>query len=242
MPLIKKDNACDKISIVIPVFNEAAALPRTLGALAALDTGLSPGGREIVVVDGGSSDGTVEAARRFTDCVILAQKGRGTQLKAGAEASSGGILFFIHADCIPPSGVFDAVRDTLSTDGVCAGAFDIEIDSPGRRYRIIERMANLRSRLTRVPYGDQGLFMLRATYEGIGGYSEIPIMEDIEIAGRLKKMGRIVFLSPPMKVSPRRWEREGMFYTTLRDWGIAVLFSVFGVAPEKLAGRYRDVR
>jgi rSAM/selenodomain-associated transferase 2 len=228
-----------KISIVIPVLNEAAALPRTLRALSSLALG---GGHELIVVDGGSADGTVEAAREFSDRVILARKGRGTQLKAGAAASTGGILFFMHADCVPLPGVFDAIRHALSEEGVCAGAFDISIDSPKRRYRVIERAANLRSRLTSIPYGDQGLFMLREIYEGIGGYSEIPLMEDIDIAVRLKKKGRMVFLRPPIKVSPRRWEKEGIFYTTLRDWGIAVLYSVFDVPPEKFLSRYRDVR
>ena len=233
----------ERISIVIPVFNEAAALPGTLGALSAIAHGLDLGGDyELIVVDGQSTDGTVEAAQRFTDRVILARKGRGAQLKAGAEAASGGILFFMHADCVPPSGFPDAIRRTLSQTGVCAGAFDIRIDSPKRRYRVIERAANLRSRLTRAPYGDQGLFMTRETYEGIGGYAEIPLMEDIEIAGRLIKIGRIAILRTPMLVSPRRWEREGIIYTTLRDWSLAALYSVLGVPPERLAGRYRDVR
>ncbi|PNX53057.1 MAG: hypothetical protein BV458_06430 [Thermoplasmata archaeon M9B2D] len=224
------------ISVIIPVLNEEIHLAKTLSSLTI--------GRneELIVVDGGSSDRTCEIARQFTSQVFRTGCGRGRQMNYGASKSNGGFLLFLHADCIPPADSFRLIRDTLSRNGVSAGAFDIVIDHPSICFRLIEKGANLRSRITSTPYGDQALFVTRDLFEEIGGFNDIPLMEDISIAGKLKKSGKIHFLEEPVLTSPRRWLEEGLLYTTLRDWSLAISFSVFGVSPRKLINYYRDVR
>jgi rSAM/selenodomain-associated transferase 2 len=226
----------EKISIVMPVLNEAGTLRRTLSALTLSES------EELIVVDGGSTDGAAEIAREFTPKTLAGPKGRARQMNLGAENAEGPILLFLHADCRPPRGAFDLIRGAMEDKAVSAGAFDLAIDHPSFRFRIIEVGANLRSRVTGVPYGDQGLFMRKSMFEHIGGFEDIPLMEDVEIAGRLRKEGKVVFLRPPMVTAPRRWLREGPVFTTLRDWGIALAYSMFRVCPEKLAKYYRDVR
>lgn len=254
-----------RVSIVMPVLNEAGTLARTLSSLE-LDEGC-----ELIVVDGGSNDGTAEIARRFiseaierfigesagrfigesanriksglTGRVIESQRGRGVQMRIGAEAATGEILLFLHADCIAPPRAIDAIRTTLAGDDtVLAGAFDLAIDSSRTVFRLIEFAANLRSHLTNVPYGDQGLFMRKADYVSIGGFSPIPMMEDVEFALRLRKRGRVVFLKNRITSSPRRWEEEGIVYTTVRNWTLVFLYTVFGVSPHALKRHYRDAR
>ncbi len=225
-----------KISIIIPVYNEETTLPVTLSQLKLSDN------EELVVVDGGSNDRTLEISKRFTEKVFVTEKGRGRQLRKGAELATGGILFFLHADCLPPENAFSIIREVILDSKIAAGTFDIGIHFDRLASRIIEFGANLRSHITKLPYGDQGLFMKKETYEKIGGFKEIPIMEDVEIAQRLKKQGKIIFVREKINTSTRRWEKEGILYTTVRDWILAISYTLFKVSPERLLKYYKDVR
>lgn len=220
----------------MPALNEGETLGHTLKGLHLSDM------EELIIVDGGSTDNSVTIARQFTDKVYSARKGRGHQMNVGAEKAEGDILLFLHADCILPSGGFQMIREVLTDTGVAAGAFDIRIDHSAMRFRIIEAGANLRTRITAIPYGDQGIFMTKRIFEKIGGFADIVLMEDVEISRRLKRAGRIVFVRPPVRTSPRRWLKEGAFYTTVRDWTLALSYSLFNVSPERLIKYYRDIR
>jgi len=195
------------------------------------------------VVDGGSTDATVSIAREFTDKVITAKKGRGAQMNAGAEAASGDVLLFLHADCVLPPEGLTIVGETLRVNEVSAGGFYIGIEHPSFTFRVIEHLANLRSAVTRLIYGDQGLFIRKETFLKLGRFADIPLMEDIEISQRLKRAGRIKFVkSPPVMTLPRRWLAEGPVYTTLRDWAIAISYTIFKASPERLVKHYEDIR
>jgi|Deesub1362A_J573_1020465.scaffolds.fasta_scaffold17907_2 rSAM/selenodomain-associated transferase 2 len=225
-----------KVSIVVPVLNEEKTIEKTLSSINRYDE------VELIVVDGGSIDRTLEIARDYTDIVVVSQKGRATQMNLGARYATGDILLFLHADCILPDNAFSLIRSTMEMDSVSAGAFDIYLDHPSFIYRVIEFGANMRSRITSIIYGDQAMFLKRGLFNSMGGFKEIPLMEDVEISQRLKRLGRVVFLRPPVKVSPRRFQKEGPFYTVLRDWYIAIQYTLFKVNPEKLKKYYRDVR
>jgi len=216
--------------------NEEKILGETLSSLYLTDN------EELIVVDGGSSDRTVSVAYKYTDKVYVTKRGRGYQMNFGAERASGDILLFLHADCTLPEEGFRIIRNVLKDNRISAGAFDLSIVHPKLRFRIIEYGANLRSRITSIPYGDQGLFMKREVFEQLGGFADIPLMEDIEISRRLKRIGRIIFIRPPIKTSPRRWLKEGPVFTTLRDWAIAVSFAFFKVSPYRLMKYYEDIR
>lgn len=225
-----------KITVIVPVLNEEKTLRRTLSALPVTNR------EELIVVDGGSTDHTVSIAREFTDKVMVTRRGRAHQMNSGAERASGDILLFLHADCTLPEGGFGIIRQALGDSRVSAGAFDLSIEHPKLRFRIIEFGANLRSRLTAIPYGDQGLFLTKRVFSLLGGFADVPLMEDIEFSSRLKTMGKIVFVRPPIRTLPRRWLKEGAVYTTLRDWSIALSFSLFRVPPQRLLKHYRDIR
>ncbi len=226
----------EKISVIIPVLNESNLLPVTLPMLNISEN------EELIIVDGGSTDLTPEIARRFTGKLITAERGRGKQMKRGAETAKGDILFFLHADCIVPENTFENIRSLLKDANISAGAFNLGIHSRKKRYRIIEFAVFLRNRITSLPYGDQGLFLKKEIYEKIGGYSDLPLMEDVDIVRRLKKAGRIAFINKKILASPRRWEKEGIVYTTVRDWILALLYTLFKVSPERLIKFYKIVR
>jgi len=225
-----------KISIIIPVLNEEKELRRTLTSL------LVTKNEELIIVDGGSKDRTVDIAKEFTSNVYQTVRGRAHQMNYGAREAAGDLLLFFHSDCVLPRNAYKLIRETLSDGSVSAGAFDLSIDHDSFCYRIIEKGANIRSRVTSIPYGDQGLFLSKDLFVQIGGYPDIPIMEDIAIAKELRQAGRIRFLKEKVKTSPRRWIAEGPVFTTMRDWMIALLYGTFNVPPDKLSNFYRDVR
>jgi rSAM/selenodomain-associated transferase 2 len=225
-----------KISVIIPALNEEEYIKKTLSSLSVTSN------EEIIVIDGGSNDGTVVIARQFTDKVFVTEKGRGYQLGYGAEKASGDILLFLHADCILPDNAFDVIRDVMNDRDVAVGAFDLGIDHVSFCFRVVAFGANLRSWVTRVPYGDQGMFMRREIYDSVGGFSNIPIMEDLEISLKLKKRGNVKFVRPHIKASPRRWLEEGLLTTTIRDWKLALSYVLFNAEPDKLLKQYKDVR
>lgn len=225
-----------KISIILPVLNEETHISQILSAIPISDR------EELIVVDGGSRDRTVSFAAEFTKNVFMTRRGRGHQMNFGAERAGGEILLFLHADCRLPDNAFRAIRQVLSNTEISAGAFDLVIDHPSIWFRIIEIGANFRSRMTSVPYGDQGVFMRKEVFLAVGGFPDIPLMEDIAMARELKKRGKISFIRSPIRTSPRRWLKEGPIYTTLRDWTLAVSYSVFNVSPKRLQRFYRDVR
>jgi rSAM/selenodomain-associated transferase 2 len=220
----------------MPVLNEAKSLRANLEQLHLSND------EELIIVDGGSSDDTMNIAGKFTDNVFQTATGRASVMNYGAERAAGDILLFLHSDCLLPDRGFDIIRKTMNGDGVAAGGFCLKIDSTGLRFRIIETASNLRSRTAGLLYGDQGIFMRKETFKDIGGYAEIPLMEDIEISGKLKRMGRLALVTPPIKASPRRWLEEGALYTTIRDWCIAFSYAFLKISPETLIKYYRDVR
>ncbi len=162
-------------------------------------------------------------------------------MNLGAAGASGEILLFLHADSRLPTGAFEAVRRTFDDPAVVGGAFRLAIDSPRRSLRMIARAANWRTRLSGVPYGDQGIFVRRAIFNELGGFPDLPLMEDLEFARRLKRKGRVVLLTGPIVTSPRRWEREGVGFVTLRNQLFVLLFFL-GVPPARLARWVRTVR
>ncbi len=199
-----------------------------------------PGIDEVVVVDGGSSDGSAAVARAIEGVrLIEAPRGRGGQLHAGAMAARGEILWFLHADACPPEGVAARIRATLSEPGVVAGAFRTHTClRPGERrwFRGVLPLADLRSHLSRLPYGDQALFCLASAYHQCGGFPDQPILEDVELAGRLWGIGRLVVCPEHVEVSARRWSAH--------PWRTAAAMNTFpmlyrlGVSPQRLARWY----
>ena len=197
------------ISVIIPTINESRNLDAVLKRLLPVSTG------EVVVVDGGSTDGTTDVARRHGVRLITSALGRARQMNAGAAASSGRILVFLHADTVLPDEYCQYIRHALSRPGVTAGAFELKIGSRGGGLRLCERLVNWRSHWLGLPYGDQAFFMTRAVFDRTGGFPEIVIMEDVEMVRRLKRVGRMAIVPVPVETSPRRWQKRGLLLTTL---------------------------
>jgi hypothetical protein len=231
----REDNCLDKISVIIPALNEEQHINRTLRAI-----GRSPS-HQVIVVDGGSTDATVHCAKEAAVTLLASKAGRARQMNAGAVMAEGGALLFLHADTLLPAKWAEEVSRSLRTAGVVAGAFRFRIagNFPGKC--LIEWTTGLRSRWLQRPYGDQGLFLRRALFEEMGGFADLPIMEDYEFGGRLRERGRIVTLTEPALTSPRRWETLGVVRTTLRNQLMLAGYHL-GVPPEKMATRYRAIR
>ncbi len=217
-----------RISIVIPTLNESKAIAR---AVAMVRRGRNI---EIIVADGGSTDRTLELAKSFRIKTLVSGPGRAIQMNAGAKEAVGDALLFLHADTRLPDAYDSHIRQALKMPGVVAGAFMLSIDSPAPGLRIIEKLANWRSRALGLPYGDQCIFVKTDAFREAGGFKDMPIMEDFELMRRLKKMGRIEIVPLPAVTSARRWERQGALKMTLINQAVIALYYL-GVPIEKIA-------
>jgi rSAM/selenodomain-associated transferase 2 len=225
-----------RFSVIIPVINEEGAINAAIEHLAALP-GASTG--EIIVVDGDRSGKTIGFIRYGNVKTAVSEKGRGNQMNKGADLAEGDILVFLHADTRLPPDAFALMEEAIGDQSRKAGAFDLAIASVRSVYRMIAKTASLRSRLTRIPYGDQVQFFHRDYFHKIGGFAGIPLMEDVEIMERIKKRGdRIAIIKRAVTTSARRWEKEGIVMCTLRNWLLISLY-FSGVSPERLARFYR---
>ncbi len=223
------------ISVIIPTLNEEQELSQTLVQLSGVEK------LEIIVVDGGSDDGTVEMAITHGAQILSSPKGRGVQLNRGVKASSGKILLFLHADTRLPDKFADLIHKTLNRENYSAGAFSLQIDSPRMSLAIIAYCANMRSKFLQMPYGDQGIFISRNMYDRIGGFEESEIMEDFIFVRNIKKYGRIYILDEAAVTSDRRWQNIGVIRTTLINQLIVLGYS-FGIQPSILAGWYQRLK
>jgi rSAM/selenodomain-associated transferase 2/rSAM/selenodomain-associated transferase 1 len=219
------------LTVVIPALDEEGHLPRALQSCRAE-------GVEVVVVDGGSTDRTAEIAARAGARLLRSDPPRSVQMNAGAAAGSGGTLLFLHADTRLPAGFAHQVRQVLARPGVAGGAFRLRIDGRGAGLRLVECVANWRSRWLQLPYGDQALFLERDRFWKLGGFPALPIMEDFEFMRRLRREGRIVLAEGDAGTSARRWRRLGVGRTWLVNQGVIGAFYL-GVRPQRLARWYR---
>lgn len=220
------------LSVIIPARNEAAALPWLLADLAPLRAA----GAELIVVDGGSRDATAALAAAQADRVLETSAGRALQMNAGAAAARADYLWFVHADTRVSAASIQRLLAVLAERPIW-GRFDVRLSGSGLALRLIGTMINLRSRLTGVATGDQGIFVARESFEALGGYAEIPLMEDIELSGRLKRRVHPRCLRPALSTSSRRWERDGIWRTVLLMWRLRLAYSC-GASPDQLARQY----
>jgi len=220
------------LSVIIPAFNEEQTIGHTLDRVNLGDVW------EVIVVDGRSTDRTRETARDRGATVIESSPGRGRQLAVGALAATGDTLLFLHADTSLPRGFENHVFRTLDQPGVCAGAFRLSIDAEGCAFRLIERLVNFRSRVRQMPYGDQAIFVSVEAFREVGGFPDVPIMEDYALIKRLRRYGRVRMAPAAVVTSARRWVDHGVWRTTLRNQ-ICIAAYQFGVSPGKIA-RWRE--
>jgi rSAM/selenodomain-associated transferase 2 len=226
-----------KLSIVIPTLDEAEAIVATLSSLQALRAE----GHEVIVSDGGSTDDTVAQAqglveRALADRVLIGAPGRARQMNAGAAVAHGDVLLFLHADTRLPEDAANAIRAAVE----CGqwGRFDVDITGRSGMLRVVAALMNLRSRLTGIATGDQAIFVNHGAFVAVGGYPEQPLMEDIELSRRLKKIGAPACLRERVITSGRRWEAHGVWRTILLMWRLR--FDYWrGVPAAQLAHRYR---
>jgi len=221
------------LSIIIPVLNEAANIVGALEALAPLRAR----GAEIIVVDGGSADGTVALATPLADRIITRARGRAVQMNAGAAIVHGDVLLFLHADTRLPVDADRLILDGLAQSGRAWGRFDVTIDSRHPLLPLVAAVMNVRSRLTGIATGDQAMFVTRDAFDATGGFPEIALMEDIEFARRLKRISAPLCLRARVTTSGRRWESRGVLRTIVLMWRLRLAYFC-GARPEALAQRY----
>jgi rSAM/selenodomain-associated transferase 2 len=223
--------ASPRLSIIIPAVDDADCLATTLAALARLRRA----GHEIIVVDGGSRDDTRGSARGYADRVLVAGRGRARQMNAGAAAADGDVLVFLHADSLLPGDAEAAIAHALTIS--CWGRFDVRLWGREWSFRIIETFMNLRSRITGIATGDQAIFVEREVFAMVGGYPEIPLMEDVAISRLLKAVARPACLRQRVVTSARRWRANGIARTVILMWRLRLAFAL-GADPRSLAHRY----
>lgn len=223
------------LSIIMPVHNEATGIVATLVALNHLRAG---GDCEVIVVDGGSTDGTSSLARPLCDAVLNSEPGRARQMNAGAARARGEWLLFLHADTDLPANVLSLLREAIATHRHSDwGRFDVSIKGESSWLPMIAAMMNLRSRLTSISTGDQSQFVQRSTFEAIGGFADMPLMEDIWLSAQLKHLTPPMNLSARVTTSGRRWESHGVWRTIVKMWGLR-LAAWCGASPTRLARLY----
>ena len=225
-----------KLSIIIPALNEASQLCATLALLRALQTR----GHEVIVVDGGSNDSSVAIARERADRVIVdSARGRAPQMNAGAAVASGDVLLFLHADTRLPEQGDVLIDGALCDDTTVWGRFDVRLSGDAFLLRIVEFLMNRRSRMSSIATGDQAIFVRRAVFVQLGGYPDIPLMEDIALCKLLKKRSRPANLSAQVVTSSRRWEQGGMIRTIVLMWRMRLAYAM-GASPHRLAQLYQQ--
>lgn len=221
------------LSIIIPVLDEALNIAVALSALAALRAR----GAELIVVDGGSRDGTAALATPLADRVIDASRGRAAQMNAGAAIASGDVLLFLHADTRLPADADRLTLDGLVRPGHAWGRFDVTIDGAHPLFPVIAWSMNMRSRLTGIATGDQAMFVKREAFATVSGFPNIALMEDITLARMLKRVSPPLCLRERVTTSGRRWEKRGVVRTILLMWRLRLMY-FFGATPDELARRY----
>lgn len=222
-----------RVSIVIPVLNEADGIVLFLESLQALRRA----GHQVIVADGGSSDATLQRASGRVDRLIQSPAGRARQMNAGALAANGEIILFLHADSQLPELAIATIVESMRATGRSWGRFDIKLRGDRFLFRVVEWFMNMRSRLTGIATGDQGIFVERQMFESVGGFPDIPLMEDIALCVRLKKIERPICLAAAIRTSSRRWERRGPWRTILLMWRLRFAYWR-GADPAILARTY----
>jgi len=221
------------LSIIIPMLDEAAVLAESLARLQLL----RQSGHELIVADGGSTDGSLDIARPLADRALASEPGRARQMNAGAALATGDVLIFLHADTRLPDLADRLVTEGLESSGKGWGRFDVRLSGYGATLRIVEMMMNLRSRVTAIATGDQAIFVRRDLFDEVGGFPDQPLMEDLTLSRKLRARGRPLCISAPVVTSSRRWEEHGAMRTILKMWRLRAAY-YFGADPERLALRY----
>jgi len=224
-----------RISVIMPVLNEERTITSALEHLTEAEFD------EIIVVDGGSTDATRRLCAEHGIEPLLTQRGRAMQMNEGARRASGDILLFLHADTRLPGSAAEEIRDAMNDPSVVGGRFDVKLDRSGPLFRLVGALISWRSRFTRVSTGDQAIFVRRESFHKLGGYPEIPLMEDVAFARALKQAGEVACLKSRVTTSARRWENEGLWRTVLKMWILKALYLV-GVSPVRLKRFYGDAR
>lgn len=225
------------ISLIIPVLNEAKYISENIQHIRELDT---EGAAEIIVVDGDPEGSTINTIKDESVRKVLSEKGRARQMNHGAALATGDILLFLHADTLLPKNAFGLILSAMNDQGFVGGAFDLGFNTRRRIFKITETYVFLRTRLTKMPFGDQAIFIRHHHFKQLGGYRDIPIMEDVELMKRIRtRGGRIRIIPEKVRTSARRYEQEGIVYTTLRNWMLQLQYAL-GVSPERLVRWYKS--
>ncbi|MCW8987051.1 MAG: TIGR04283 family arsenosugar biosynthesis glycosyltransferase [Gammaproteobacteria bacterium] len=222
------------VSIIIPALNEESSIKNLLQQLQVS----RQQGHEVIVVDGGSEDQTIAVSTLLADKVIQSDPGRAVQMNKGAVQASGDILWFLHADSVISENAIKNIQFNLNEQNKDWGRFNIKLSGLHYMFRIIEKMINFRSCLSSIATGDQGIFIKRKIFDDVGGYSNIPLMEDIDISKKLRAQSRSVCIKETLTTSSRRWEKNGILSTILLMWRLRFLYWL-GISADKLASQYK---
>ncbi|MDT8428277.1 MAG: TIGR04283 family arsenosugar biosynthesis glycosyltransferase [Pseudomonadales bacterium] len=222
-----------RLSIIIPVLNEGGSLTRSLQQLQSWRAQ----GHEVIVVDGGSEDDTAQLGVALADKMVHSARGRARQMNAGAAEAAGDVLVFLHSDTLLPEGAAVQIQQALSHPRRCWGRFDLRLSGRHPAFRLIEFMINLRSRLSGVATGDQVIFVRSGLFRQLGGFPEIPLMEDVALSKTLRRIGWPCCLRSKVVTSSRRWENHGIVRTVVLMWRLRLAYFL-GVSPDRLHAKY----